>query len=462
VSFSDKYATTFRRLLPAPFTIAIILTFFTFILALVFGNDEIYYNSDKNSIALTAEFWYEGLWNVNGLAFAVQMMLMLLLGHVLALSKSIDKLLNNLSSYCTSNAKAAFIITFFTILFGLFNWGLGLIFGALFARKIGEYASQMGHKINYAFIGACGYVGMMVFHGGLSGSAPIKVSDKNHLINMMEGVELKTVLPETLPMSETVFSTMNITASIALLIIVPLVMFWVAKKIKVAKVSIPPGNVKPMEKKGNIGMEKADHSKIVGLIVGSLFLVFSLYKILQSENIATLSFLTPNFINFTLLGLGLVMHRNIVKFLSSIDQAIGGVSGILIQFPLYYGIMAIMKDSGLMTSVAEYVSSIATNETFPILTLMSSGALNVLVPSGGGQWIVQGPVLVETSINNGIPLAKTVMAMSYGDQLTNMMQPFWALPLLAITGLKAKEILPYTILLMLIGFIIFTAILIIF
>ena len=156
------------------------------------------------------------------------------------------------------------------------------------------------------------------------------------------------------------------------------------------------------------------------------------------------------------------MHKSIFTFLGAIDQAIGGVSGILIQFPLYYGIMGIMKDAGLMSSVAEYISSIATDQSFPILTLMSSGALNVLVPSGGGQWIVQGPILIETAINNDISLSKTVMAMSYGDQLTNMMQPFWALPLLAITGLKAKEILPYTLLLMGAGLIIFTTALIIF
>lgn len=462
MNFSEKYATTFRKLLPAPFTIALILTAFTFILALTFGSDEIYASSEKSRLVQTAEFWYDGLWNINGLAFAVQMMLMLLLGHVLALSKPIDNLLDNLSSNCNSNAKAALIITFFTICFGFINWGLGLIFGALFARKIGEHASKMGYQINYAFIGACGYVGMMVWHGGLSGSAPIKVADEGHLINMMEGVELKASLPETLPMSETVFSSMNITASILLLVILPLTMYWFAKKINVTQVNILSRETKSVSNKDNVGMEKVDHSKLVGLLIGTAFLIFSIYKIIQSDNIATLSFLNPNFINFTLLGLGLIMHRSVIQFLTSIDQAIGGVSGILIQFPLYFGIMAIMKDSGLMSATAEYVSNLASNETFPILTLMSSGALNVLVPSGGGQWIVQGPILVETSINNGIPLAKTVMAMSYGDQLTNMMQPFWALPLLAITGLKAKEILPYTLILMLLGFIIFTSVLIIF
>ena len=118
--------------------------------------------------------------------------------------------------------------------------------------------------------------------------------------------------------------------------------------------------------------------------------------------------------------------------------------------------------AGLMASVATWISEISTARSFPILNLISSGFLNVLVPSGGGQWIVQGPIIVEASINNGVPIAKSVMAMSYGDQLTNMMQPFWALPLLGITGLKAKEILPYSLFLMLLGFVVFSFMLMFF
>jgi short-chain fatty acids transporter len=460
LNFTEKYAVTFRKLLPAPFTIALLLTFFTFSLAIFFGNEQVY--QGQNRILKTAEIWYDGLWQTDGLAFAVQMMLMLLLGHVLALSSPVNSLLNKLTSYCTTNANAAIIITFFTIVFGMLNWGLGLIFGALFARKIAEQASGLGREINYGFIGACGYVGMMVWHGGLSGSAPIKVADPNHLSKLMDGVALKAPLPLSIPMSETVFSNMNITASIALVIILPLSMYYLAKKVTISKIDLKPSDLTDTIDTDNIGMEKADQSRYVGLSIGLLILSFSIYKIYNSENLLTLSFLTPNFINFSLLGLSLAMHGSISKFLSAIEMAVSGVSGILIQFPLYYGIMAIMRDAGLMASAATWISEISTTKTFPILNLFSSGFLNILVPSGGGQWIVQGPILVEASLNNGVPLSKSVMAMSYGDQLTNMMQPFWALPLLAITGLKAKEILPYTLILMMIGLAIFTSVLLIF
>ena len=154
--------------------------------------------------------------------------------------------------------------------------------------------------------------------------------------------------------------------------------------------------------------------------------------------------------------------KNIKNFLAAVQEAIGDVSGILIQFPLYFGIMGIMKESGLATLIAAQITNTANEITLPIYTFLSAGLLNMFVPSGGGQWQIQAPIIIETAQKTGTSLAKMIMALAYGDQITNMLQPFWALPLLGITGLKAKDILPYTLVLFLTGFIIFTLSLIIF
>ena len=163
-----------------------------------------------------------------------------------------------------------------------------------------------------------------------------------------------------------------------------------------------------------------------------------------------------------LLGLGIVLHGSIYKYLKGIDDAIGGASGILIQFPLYFGIMGIMKYSGMVGIFSDFFVQISNEVTFPIFTFISAGIVNVFVPSGGGQWGVQGPIIIEAASQLNVPYWKAVMALAYGDQITNMLQPFWALPLLGITGLKAKEILPYTLLLLLIGSVIFISGLLIF
>ena len=142
--------------------------------------------------------------------------------------------------------------------------------------------------------------------------------------------------------------------------------------------------------------------------------------------------------------------------------AITGASGILIQFPFYFGIMGIMKSSGLVGDISDFFVQVSTATTYPLYTFMSAGLVNIFVPSGGGQWAVQGPIIVQAATEMGLSLPKSIMALAYGDQLTNMLQPFWALPLLGITGLKAKEILPYTLFLMIIGGLIYFGSLLIF
>ncbi len=156
-----------------------------------------------------------------------------------------------------------------------------------------------------------------------------------------------------------------------------------------------------------------------------------------------------------MLGLALVLHGNFRSFLNAVEEAIRGASGILIQFPLYFGIMGIMRDSGMVIQISDFFVSIATPTTLPLFTFFSGGLVNIFVPSGGGQWAIQGPVVIESALKLGVPLPKAIMALAYGDQITNMLQPFWALPLLGITKLKAKEILPYTIMLMVIGTVVY-------
>ena len=148
--------------------------------------------------------------------------------------------------------------------------------------------------------------------------------------------------------------------------------------------------------------------------------------------------------------------------MTKVENAIGSAAGILLQFPLYFGIMSLISNSGLLDELASFFIQISDQSSFPIFTLISAGIINVFVPSGGGQWAVQGPIVIEAAKALNVSISKSVMALAYGDQLTNMLQPFWALPLLGITGLKAKDILPYSFLFMLVGVLIFIFVLILF
>lgn len=452
LSFSEKFIKAFKAFLPAPFTIAVILTVLTWFLAFSFGDYESKNVIDR--VFLVAQSWEIGVWDNSLLVFAVQMMLMLVLGHALALTKPIDSLIQKALKYCTNTATSAAIVVFLSMLIGLFNWGLGLVFGAIFARKVAEKAVRENFELNYPLIGAAGYSALLVWHGGLSGSSLTKIAEPNHLRSFMKGVfstEQIALLPEQITFSETVFSPMNIVVSIALLTVIPIVMYQVGKRSKAVEVNLKFHAAEHPVTEKLIGAERLDHSTLLGIAFGLIILMVAGLKMFYFNDKGVLAFFTPNNINLTLLGLGLLFHQKFSSFLGALEEAIGGVSGILIQFPLYFGIMGMMKSSGLIDTFSEAMISVSNETTYPIFTFISAGVVNIFVPSGGGQWAVQGPIIVQAAQEVGVALPKSIMALAYGDQVTNMLQPFWALPLLGITGLKAKEILPYTLLLFLLG-----------
>ncbi|MDA7580252.1 TIGR00366 family protein [Crocinitomicaceae bacterium] len=453
----------FKSLLPSPFSIALLLTVVTFVLAWITTAS---HSSGWSRGVELLNFWQQGLWETKLLAFAIQMMLMLVLGHVLALTKPIDRFIGYATQYCNTTANAALIVTFLTICTSLFNWGLGLIFGAILARKVGEHAVKRGVTLNYSLIGAAGYSGLMVWHGGISGTASIMAAEDNHISNMMDGISGSDQLsqfPSNISMSDTIFGAMNSVTIIVLLVVLPLFMYWLGKR------SQETANLPSIQKElvlnsevGVQGAERLDRSFLFALFFGLVLLTYSGYVAAIGYPEKGLGFITPNFINLILLGLCLSLHGSIKSFLSGVDRAIGGTAGILIQFPLYFGIMGIMKHSGMVQDMANYFSEISSDLTFPLYTFFSSGVVNIFVPSGGGQWTIQGPIIIKAAAELGVDLPKAIMALSYGDQLTNMLQPFWALPLLGITGLKAKSILPYTLALMVVGSFIFAAVLLLF
>jgi short-chain fatty acids transporter len=462
MSFFDKYIKAVRYLLPSPFTIAIVLTLFTLILGVIWPSHNIVEEiSWSQKVLKVLTYWNAGLWNTKGLAFAIQMMLMLLLGHVLALSKPIDNLINQILPFCKNNAKSALLVTLFTLMVSWFNWGLGLVFGAIFCKKIMEYASKASIPLNYGLIGAAGYSGLMIWHGGISGSSLVKISEPGHLKDLVPQ-NVQNNVPEIIDFSQTVFSTMNIYITLALLVVLPLSMYVLGKKASVKVPAISFNKEKINQKIKLIGAEKIDQSKFTGTIVGLLVVVFCIFLAINHPSTKTFQFINPNYLNLSLLGLALLCHGNINNFINSVEKAIGGTAGILIQFPLYFGIMGIVKETGMINDIASYFQTISTELTYPLYTLLSAGMVNFFVPSGGGQWYIQGPLVIQSSLEMGIPLHKSILALAYGDQLTNMMQPFWALPLLGITGLKAKDILPYTFILMFIGLLIFSLGLVIF
>jgi len=415
--------------IPSPLILAIGLSFVVFLLAWIFTAPQ----QGQRAYPLQLLLYYQqGFWDL--LAFAMQMILILVLGNVLALTPLFQRLIKAILSGITNGATAVFLTAIFSLLLSYFNWGLGLIFSALLARSIAENARRSGMKINYPLLVAAAYSGLMIWHGGLSGSAPLKVAGEHHFLVNEIGV---------IPVSETIFSTMNLSLFALSILIIPL-SFLVMAKYK-AKTTEKNDLPKPV-----ILSSANEKRQYLGLAFG-LVLAFTVVYRFSELGLAALNI---NLINMILLSLGLILYANVQQFMKAVDTAIVSSSGIMIQFPIYAGIMGLMKYSGLVSVFTESLIQISSPDTLTIYSFISAAIVNFFVPSGGGQWAVQGPILIHAAQKLGVSVPKIIMSLAYGDQLTNMIQPFWAIPLLSITGVKARHIIPYTFIIMIIGAII--------
>ena len=447
----NAYARVFQRWLPSPFTIAVLLTAVAALLAL------------KDATAQDVlGAWSEGLWNPALIRFGFQAMFMLVLGHVLALAPPVLRALGRAIDWIVQTpTQAPAKVALLSMIMGWLNWGLGLIAGAILVRGVMDRRRDEGEDsalagISLGVLGAAGYSGLLVWHGGLGGSAPLKVAESGHLASLVPNAPWVSELPEALTLSETALTGWSQSVTWTVIAIVTLTFGWLGHRIAgergpdlPATASEPVNTSTPPQDEGLANA--LDRGLTVPIVLGLACLVGAGFWAMQSGPLLKLSFLTPDWINMVLLGAALLAHGQIRGMLLALDEAIVGASGILVQFPLYFGIMGIVSGTGLGTWLADSLVGATSAAWLPEALFMSSGILNVFVPSGGGQWAVQGPLVLEACHSLGVPLERGIMAMAFGDELTNMLQPFWALPLLGITGLSARDILPYTLLVMVVA-----------
>jgi short-chain fatty acids transporter len=362
------------------------------------------------------------------------MCLVLVTGHALALSPPVQRLVESVARKPQSSAAAAALVAAVACAAAVVHWGLGAIVGAFLAREIGRHAPARGLKLHYPLLGAAAYAGLAVWHGGLSGSAPLKVAEEGHFAAGVIGV---------LPMSETVFSPLNLVITGSLLVLIPLAFFLMMPRDETDYVPpdpsqlapLPPRDVQPIDGVPAFLQE----SRAVGGVLGAAGVAYVAVALYRKETA-----LDINSVNMLFLFLGLACQGSVRHYMEAVTDGARGAGAIIVQFPFYFGILGVMKASGMIEWISQWFVDIASDTTFPVFSYLSAGAVNLLVPSGGGQWAVQGEILLRAGASLGVDPATTVLAFSYGDAWTNMLQPFWALPLLGIMGLKAKDIIGYT------------------
>ena len=423
-----------QSLVPDPFVLALALALLVFGLGWASGDLGLFALIDAWAAGA------RGFWSL--LAFGMQMCLILVTGMVLARTKPVAAVIGALARLPRSPAQATALVAVVALGTALINWGLGLVVGALLARDVGAAMARLGRPAHAPALAAAGYTGLAVWHGGLSGSAPLKVTREADLIEVL-GPDLATRMG-TLSLDQTIGSTRNLVVTAAAVVAMVAVLAWMtpAKPDAQDAPTPMPDDPEPASSPGLAGV--LERGPWLSAPVAALGLVWVARWAWSGgpggeSGVWTMN---PNAMNFALLFIGLALAGSPAGYLRHLGSAARATGGIIVQFPFYAGIMGIMAASGLAAKMAAALPD--DPALLPLATFLSAGAVNLFVPSGGGQWAVQGPIAISAALDAGVPPADAVLALAWGDQWTNLIQPFWALPLLGLTGVRAGALLSYT------------------
>ena len=445
--FGEAIADRVERWMPNPFLFAIILTYVAAVAALIWESSAV------TEIALS---WYGGFWSL--LQFAMQMVIILVTATVVAYHPRVKGMILRLVRLPKSGRQAVVLVGVGSMLTGWISWGLGLVFGAILAREMGRQSARSGMAAHYPLLAVAGYMGMSLTWGwGLSSSAGLlQATDGN--IFMLQGI-----VDRVIPSTEWVFHPFPLTLTVLAVIYASVMLFLLcppnencrgieryvdlgdddaaesteAEQVPAAMENLDPSNAKLAD--------KIDNSKLLGGILALTGVALTLRAFLTQG----LGALDLNVFNFGFLMVGLVLYMSPSKYRAEFYEAVRGSAGIVLLFPFYAGIVGIMTGTGLVDTMTESLLSIATEETFPVVAWITGGVLNIFVPSAGGEWAIIGGPMMTAGAELGIPHGQTIAAYAVGDAHTNLLNPFWAIPLLAITGLRAREMFGYGITMML-------------
>lgn len=421
---TNFFTTLMRKYLPDSFVFAIGLTLLTMILAIFVQGQ---------GIKEVVTGWGTGFWDL--LAFTTQMAVILAMGYVLATAPLTDKLLNKITSLVHTPKMAIIVATLVGGIGSYLNWGFGLVIGGIIARKL----AMKVKGVHYPLIIGAAYSGFTFYGLGLSASIPVLISTPGHPLEKAMGI---------IPLTETIFSLPMIITTVVLLVTLPLFNAMLHPKKKEDIIEIDP-TLYANDQVAATGLleentfaTKINNSRLLSYAIGLIGILYVFWYFTDGNT------LNLNIINFIILFLGIILLGTPSKYAESLSDGIKTISGIILQFPFYAGIMAIMAASGLVDTISKVFVDFSTVETLPFWGLISSFFINFFAPSGGGHWVVQGPFMIEAAKELGASISQTSMSVMLGNAWNDLVQPFWILPALAISKLKLKDVMGYTVMMM--------------
>jgi len=444
----DFFVRFFLRWVPDAFVVALLLSLLTFGLAITVAGF---------GVAETLNSWGDGFWNL--LRFTNQITLTLLLGYALANTPPVRATLAQVAGYVNTPTLAYSVACIITGVCALVSWGLSLIVAGIVSRSIGESCRRRGVVVHYPLLVASAFSGFVVWHQGLSSSVGLTVATPGHFLESQIGI---------IDTSQTLFTAWNAGLAIIVLALLPFVM--VALRPRAARdVSEIPEHLMATEtapetasEEGERSVsytpaERLEHSRLLNVLIVGVGLAFiGTHVFVRGEG------LTLNIFNFTFLFTGILLAGSPIRYVQIIVEGGRVAAPFLLQYPFYAGIAAVMADSGLAEIVIGLFVQLSSPVTLPLFAFWSGGVLNIFIPSGGGQWAVQGPIMMAAALEIGANLPRVAMAVALGDQWTNLIQPLTIVPVITIAQVPLREIMGYCFFALIFSGVVFSLALLVF
>lgn len=415
----------FERVMPDPFVFAVLLTLSGAFLALMFAP-----NATVPSVALA---WYGGIFAI--FAFAFQMVIMLVAGYALAIARPVQRGLAKIASLVSTPQSAISLTIAVSLIASWINWGLGLVTAALLAREIAKRV-----RLDFGWLVAAAYTGFVVSTEGLSGSIALSQATHGSALNIVEKVTGRGI-----PLGETVFTRFNLIPCLILLITLPMI-FRALQPIERNTIVADPEHLRKedqqvhtREREDGFG-SKLDNAWILNIVL----VAFGLFALIVQWQHTGFALDLNSVIIMLILG-GLLLHWRPFAYIGAVKHAARISGSLILQYPLYGGLMGIITTTGLAGVLSRIFIRFSTERTLPFFTYLTSMIITLFVPSGGGHWAVQGPFAVPAAQALHSSLAGTTMAVAMGESVANMLQPFWALPILAIAGIKMRRMMGFMV-----------------
>ena len=426
-----------ERWIPDAFVFALLATVVVVVAALV---------ATPTGVVDVASLWGTGFWEL--IPFTMQMALVIITGYVLASSPPVGALIRRLAAVPADPRAAVAWVTFFALVSSWFNWGFSLAFSAVLAREVARRVPSA----DYRALGAASVLGLgSIWAQGLSGSAALQMASPGALQpRIRDIVAADGLVPDGIvALTHTIFLWQSLLSVLVEIVLVVTVM-WLAA---------PPASRARTARDLGIALDDADevprmpvdaltpgtwleHSRALSLFIVALGGTYLFRYFAQAPQ--PLNALTLNVVNLTFLLLGVLLHGTPARLLHAVRVATPSVWGVILQYPFYAGIAAIITGTHLSQQLADVFVGISTPATYPAVVAVYSAVLGVFVPSGGSKWVVEAPYVMAAAHTLKVHLGWVVAAYDLGEALANLIQPFWMLPVLGVLGLKARDIMGYT------------------